>query len=83
MTKDVKPLWIEMKYIDESWNTNPGIRLGKFLRIIAERIPTELKEGRVPRLHTSQDVIDWLIEQAEKGENDVRYNYPWQLTDTH
>jgi len=34
-------------------------------------------------LHTADDVIEWLVEQAHKGENDIRYNYTWQLTDTH
>lgn len=83
MTTEVNPLWIDIKHIDESWHSNPGQKYAKFFKLIAERIPTELKEGRVPRLYTSQDVIDWLLEQAEKGDKDIRYNYAWQLTDTH
>lgn len=83
MTKQVKPLWIEFKHIDESWNSNPGIKYAKFMRLIADRITTELGEGRVPRNHAASDVVEWLIEQAVKGENDVRYNYEWELTDTH
>jgi hypothetical protein len=88
MTKEVNPLWVDIKHIDESWHSNPGNKYGKFFRLIAERIPTELKQGlhsedRIKRLHTANDVVAWLLEQAIKGENDVRYNYDWQLTDTH
>jgi len=88
MTKEVNPLWVDIKHIDESWHSNPGNKYGKFFRLIAERIPTELKQGlhsedRIKRLHTTDDVVAWLLEQAVKGENDVRYNYDWQLTDTH
>ena len=88
MTKDVKPLWIDIKHIDESWHSNPGNKYGKFFRLIAERIPSELKQGahledRIKRLYTADEVCEWLIEQAVKGENDVRYNYDWQNTDTY
>jgi len=83
MVHDAKPLWVEIKHIDESWNSNPGHKYAKFMRLIAERIPLELGEGRVPRNHTAQDVVDWLLEQANKGDNDIRYNYDWELTDTH
>jgi hypothetical protein len=88
MTKEVNPLWVDIKHIDESWHSNPGNKYGKFFRLIAERIPCELKQGlhsedRIKRLHTADDVVAWLLEQAIKGENDVRYNYDWQLTDTH
>ena len=88
MTKEVRPLWVDIKHIDESWHSNPGQKYGKFFRLIAERIPTELKQGlhsedRIKRLHTADDVVAWLLEQAVKGKNDVRYNYDWQLTDTH
>jgi hypothetical protein len=88
MTKDVKPLWIDIKHIDESWHSNPGVKYGKFFRLIAERIPTELEQAPdqgdlYQRIHTVEDVIDWLIDQAVKGENDIRYNYDWQNTDPH
>lgn len=88
MEDEIKPLWIDIKHIDESWYSNPGNKYGKFLRLIASRISTELKQGlypedRIKRLHTADEVCDWLIEQAIKGENDIRYNYDWQLTDTH
>ena len=88
MAEEVRPLWIDIKHIDESWHSNPGNKCGKIFRRIAERIPAELKEGlhscdRIKRLHTADDVVEWLIEQAVKGENDVRYNYDWQNTDTH
>lgn len=87
-SNDVNPLWVDIKHIDESWYSNPGNKYGKFFRFIAERIATELKEGahpedRIKRLYTADDVIEWLVEQAHKGENNIRYNYTWQLTDTH
>lgn len=88
MSEEVRPLWIDIKHIDESWHSNPGNKCSKIFRRIAERIPAELKEGlhpenRIKRLHTADEVCEWLIEQAVKGENDVRYNYDWQNTDTH
>lgn len=83
MSPDHRPLWVEIKKLEKTWYTNPGVRYASYLRLIAERIPAELGEERLPRNHTAQDVVDWLIEQAEKGEQDIRYNYPWELTDTH
>ena len=83
MVHNAKPLWVEIKHIDESWHSNPGHKYGKFMRLIAERIPLELGPDRLPRNQTAQDVIDWLLEQAYKGDNDIRYNYDWELTDTH
>lgn len=88
MTKETKPLWIDIKHIDESWHSNPGNKYGKFFRLIAERIPEELAQypdqgDLYKRLKTVDDVIDWLKEQAMKGENDIRYNYDWQNTDTN
>lgn len=80
---DTRPLWVEFKKLDKLWYTNPGIKYGVYLRLIAERIATELDENKEHRMHTADDVIEWLIEQATKGENDIRYNYEWQLTDTH
>ncbi len=70
-----------MKHLDESWHSNPGEKYAKFMRMIAERIPTELIEvdcNRRLRNETIHDVSNWLIEQAVKGENDVRYNYDWE-----
>lgn len=75
------PLWMQMKHLDESWYSNPGQKYGQFMRMIADRIPTELTEvggDLTERIHTVDDVLDWLIEQAIKGENDVRYNYDWE-----
>ncbi len=83
MVHNAKPLWVEFKHIDESWNSNPGRKYAKFMRLLAERIPIELGSDRLPRNHTAEDVVQWLLEQAVKGENDVRYNYDWELTDTH
>ncbi len=86
MTDKTIPLWIEMKHLDESWHTNPGQKYAKFMRMIAARIPTELTEiggDLTERIRTVDDVLEWLEEQAFKGDNDVRYNYDWELTDTH
>ena len=74
------PLWMQMKHLDEAWHTNPGEKYGKFMRMIAERITTELAEvggDLTIRMHTIEDVLAWLEEQAIKGDNDVRYNYDW------
>jgi hypothetical protein len=81
MEKKTLPLWIQMKHLDESWYSNPGQKYGQFMRMIADRISTELTEvggDLTERIHTVDDVLDWLIEQAIKGENDVRYNYDWE-----
>jgi len=81
MEKKTLPLWMEMKHLDESWHSNPGQKYGKFMRMIAERITTELAEvgGDLEiRMHIIDDVLTWLEEQAIKGENDVRYNYDWE-----
>lgn len=83
MVHNTKPLWIELKHLDESWHSNPGCKYSKFMQLIAERIPLELGSDRLPRNHTAQDVVEWLLEQAYKGDNDIRYNYDWELTDTH
>lgn len=80
---DARPLWMDIKQIDVSWHSNPGHKYGKFLRLIAERILSELGDDRLPRNHTAQDVVDWLLEQAEKGDNDIRYNYHWQIRNDH
>jgi len=69
-----------MKHLDESWHSNPGKKYSKFMRMIADRIKTELIEIdgiRKLRINTADDVVTWLEEQAMKGENDVRYNYDW------
>ena len=71
MVHNVKPLWIQFKDLDESWHSNPGRKYAKFMRLIAERIPLELGEDRLPRHQTPQDIVDWLIEQAVK----VRMTY--------
>lgn len=78
MEKKTLPLWMEMKHLDESWHSNPGQKYAKFMRMIAARIPTEQTNDCFQRIHTPQDVVDWLLEQAIKGENDVRYNYDWE-----
>lgn len=74
-----RPLWIEMKHIDEGWNSNPGKKYGKFMRLIADRILTEENNNFVRRNYTAEDVVAWLVEQAVKGENDIRYNYDWEI----
>jgi hypothetical protein len=78
MEKKTIPLWMEMKHLDEAWHSNPGCKYAKFMRMIADRIPTEQNNDFVRRNHTAQDVVEWLIDQAVKGENDVRYNYDWE-----
>ncbi len=82
MDEQTIPVWIEFKRIDKSWNSNPGIKYGKFMRCLAERIPQEVLADGSPRIQTVDDVIEWLIEQAVKGETGVQYNYDWALTET-
>jgi hypothetical protein len=81
MAQTTNPLWVELKHLDESWHSNPGCKYAKMLRLIADRIPFELDDDHFIRHQTSQDVVKWLLEQAHKGDNDIRYNYPWENTD--
>lgn len=76
--KYLRPLWIEMYLIDKGRWSNPGVKYSKMLRLIADRIPKDYDDQWERRNHTADDVCEWLEDQAERGDNHDRYNYPWQ-----
>ena len=73
----LKPLWVEMYRIDKGSWTNPGIKYAHMLRLIADRIGQDYNEELNPRNHTAEQVSEWLEEQAIKGDNHYKCNYPW------